>query len=140
MMQTFVTVDVIIEVDGGIPLVRRGSSPFRGSWAIPGGFVEDDETVEEAAAREAKEETDLDIHSMEILGVYSKPGRDPRGRSITVAFVAKSSGAGPIAGSDAAEVSIFDPEDLPGDLAFDHGEILRDYLSLRRSRVGNRGD
>ena len=129
-MKTFVTVDVIIETDGGIPLIRRGSPPFKGSWAIPGGFVEDDETVEEAAAREAREETGLEVRSLRILGVYSKPGRDPRGRSITVAFIAKASGREPVAGSDAAGVSLFDPCQLPDDLAFDHGEILGDYLSL----------
>jgi 8-oxo-dGTP diphosphatase len=133
MMSAFVTVDVVIETPDGIILIRRGSPPFRGSWAIPGGFVEDDETVEEAAAREAKEETGLEIRSLEILGVYSKPGRDPRGRSITVAFAAKADGK-PVAGDDASHVSVFNPRKIPSDLAFDHADILGDYLSLRLSQ------
>ena len=69
-MKTFVTVDIIIEAGDGIPLVKRGSPPLQGIWAIPGGFIEDDETVEEAAVREAREETGLDIHSLKILGMY----------------------------------------------------------------------
>jgi ADP-ribose pyrophosphatase YjhB (NUDIX family) len=132
-MSTFVTVDVVIETPGGIPLIRRGSPPFRGDWAIPGGFVEDDETVEEAAAREAMEETGLEVHSLKILWVYSKPGRDPRGRSITVVFVARAEGE-PVAGDDASHVSVFDPEEIPSELAFDHAEILGDYLSFRHSQ------
>ncbi len=133
-MGTFVTVDVIIDVGGRIPLIKRGSPPFKGYWAIPGGIVEEDETVEEAAVREAREETGLEIERLRLLGVYSEPGRDPRGRSVTIAFAARVEGGEPVSGSDAADVALFDPTDLPGGLAFDHGKILKDYLSSKERK------
>lgn len=74
MMRTFVTVDIIIETTSGVPLIRRGSPPFRGSWAIPGGFVEDDETVQEAAVRETKEETGIDVTLLKKFWGFT-PGR-----------------------------------------------------------------
>jgi 8-oxo-dGTP diphosphatase len=132
-MATFVTVDIIIETEGGIPLVRRKHAPFQGFWAIPGGIVEEDETVEQAALREALEETGLRIGSLRLLGVYSDPGRDPRGRSISIAFIGSDPEGRAKAGSDAAEVAIFKEGDLPADLAFDHAIILKDYLSLTRA-------
>ena len=130
-MATFVTVDIIIEAEGGIPLVRRKYPPFQGYWAIPGGIVEEDETVENAARREAYEETGLTVSNLSILGVYSEPGRDPRGRSISVVFVAKRADGRPRAGSDAASLAMFPEANLPSDLAFDHRAMLRDYLSLK---------
>ncbi len=133
-LNRYVTVDIVIETEDGIPLIRRGSQPFQGSWAIPGGIVEDNETVEEAAIREAREETGLEINSLKFMGVYSRPGRDPRGRSITIVFIAEAAGGKPKSGSDAASIFIFDPHEIPEELAFDHAEILRDYLSLRDRR------
>lgn len=129
-MRTFVTVDIVIETPEGIPLIRRGSSPYRGFWAIPGGIVEDDETVESAAVREAEEETGLSTKDLSILGVYSDPQRDPRGRSISIAFVARGAGQ-PKPGSDAAAIEVFKPPEFPAKMAFDHSKILRDYLSSK---------
>ena len=129
-MGTFVTVDIIIEAEGGVPLVRRKHPPFQGYWALPGGIVEEDETVEQAARREALEEAGLSIGSLRLLGVYSDPGRDPRGRSISIAFVGSQPQGRARAGSDAADVAVFPMDDLPRELAFDHQAILKDYLSL----------
>ncbi len=133
-MGTFITVDVIIETAEGIPLIRRKNPPFRAYWALPGGIVEEDETVEEAALREALEETGLRIGSLELLGVYSDPGRDPRGRSISIAFIGTKPEGRARAGSDAADIAVFAEPDLPRELAFDHETIIKDYLSLTRER------
>lgn len=120
------TVDAIIEMPGeGIVLVRRRDFPP--GWAIPGGYVEYGESVEDAARREAREETGLEIKLRGLLGVYSAPGRDPRGHTITTAFVATAHGA-PRAGDDAAMVKIFSLDRLPADMAFDHAAVLKDCL------------
>lgn len=128
------TVDVVVELEGGMPLIRRGNPPFKGKWAIPGGIVEDDETVEMAAAREIHEEIGLRIKAPKLMGVYSDPRRDPRGRSITIVYVAAAEKGSLRAGSDASDVRIFDLGDLPKEMAFGHGRILGDYLSLRDRR------
>lgn len=133
-----VTVDivVIVPMDGKqrVLLVRRKNPPFEGCWAIPGGFVESNESLETAARRELVEETGLDPAQVEQLHAYGDPGRDPRGWTISIAFLAmldeaQSQPLRPRAGSDAAEVGWFALEDLPA-LAFDHGEILA--LAARR--------
>src|SRR3954464_8671429 len=83
------TADIIIEhEDGSIVLIKRKHDPCKGQWAIPGGILDGDETIEQTAVREAKEETGLDVKLLRIVGVYSKAGRDPRGRFVTVALVA----------------------------------------------------
>jgi 8-oxo-dGTP diphosphatase len=117
-------VDVVITSDEGIVLVRRGSEPFEGRWALPGGFVEVGETVEAAAAREAAEETGLAVEISDLIGVYSDPERDPRGHNVSIAFLARVVGGGLAAASDAAEVSILDPDSV--ELAFDHRRIVAD--------------
>jgi ADP-ribose pyrophosphatase YjhB (NUDIX family) len=120
------TADVIIEMaEGGIVLIRRKNPPF--GWAIPGGFVDYGETVENAAVREAKEETGLDVRLVRILGVYSDPDRDPRFHTISTVFVARADGI-PVGGDDAAEAAVFTEDALPQDIAFDHPEILADYF------------
>lgn len=122
----FPTADVIIELDGGgIVLIRRRNEPP--GWAIPGGFVDYGETVEEAAIREAKEETGLDVELIKLLGVYSDPERDPRFHTISTVYVARASGI-PVGGDDAAEAGVFAEDSLPEDIAFDHREILKDYF------------
>lgn len=123
------TVDVIIEIDGGIVLVRRRNPPV--GWALPGGFVDAGESVAQAARREAKEETGLEVELTELLGVYSDPARDPRGFfTISTVFIARASGT-PVGGDDAAEALVAPPDALPGDVVFDHPTIIADYRRLR---------
>ena len=124
----FPTVDIIIEVEGGIVLIERKNPPY--GWAIPGGFVDYGETVEAAAVREAKEETGLVVRLTGLLGVYSDPSRDPRSHTISTVFVASAAGR-PVADDDAADAGVFTEDTLPGDIAFDHREILEDYFSSR---------
>lgn len=120
------TVDIIININGGIVLIKRKNPPY--GWAIPGGFVDYNETIEHAAIREAKEETSLDIKLLEQFYTYSDPSRDPRGHTISTVFIAEASGI-PRAQDDAKECRIFPLNDLPEDLAFDHSRILNDYLN-----------
>ncbi len=120
------TVDIIIELpDGRIVLVNRKNPPH--GWALPGGFVDYGESLEEAAVREAREETGLDVELKGQFHAYSDPGRDPRHHTITVVFVARAEGE-PVAGDDAAQVGAFDPSRTPHPMAFDHALIIRDYL------------
>jgi len=126
----FPTVDIIIEVEGGIVLIERKNPPH--GWAIPGGFVDYGETVEAAAVREAKEETGLVVRLTGLLGVYSDPTRDPRSHTISTVFVASAAGR-PVADDDAADAGVFTEDTLPGDIAFDHREILEDYFKTRNS-------
>lgn len=122
----FLTVDIIIEVREGLVLIKRKNEPYRREWAIPGGFVERGETVEEAARREAKEETGLDVKLKELIGVYSDPERDPRGHTVSICFTADKDGGRLRASSDAADVRVF--KDVPwNNLAFDHDRILKDF-------------
>jgi len=121
----FPTVDIIIEIHGGVVLIRRKNPPY--GWAIPGGFVDYGESLEMAAVREAKEETSLDVHLLSQMGAYSDPERDPRFHTISVVFIAKAEGV-PKAADDAVKIGVFRRETLPEDLAFDHGKILQDYF------------
>jgi 8-oxo-dGTP diphosphatase len=136
----FVTVDTIIFAlradDLQVLLVKRRYPPFEGMWAIPGGFVEADETLEAAARRELQEETGLTGVTLEQLYTFGDPGRDPRGRSITVAYFAAvpASGAVARAGDDAAEVGWWSIYDLPP-LAFDHDKILACALTRLRYKL-----
>ena len=118
-------VDAIIQTPRGVVLIKRGKEPFKGLWALPGGFVRYGESVERAARREAEEETGLKIKLKRLVGVYSKPGRDPRGHVVSVCFLAEKQGGKLKAGSDAAEAKVFK---LPprGELAFDHEQMLKD--------------
>lgn len=109
-----------------IVLVRRKNPPL--GWALPGGFVDHGETVEEGAAREALEETGLRIEDMRQFHTYSDPARDPRGHMASVVFIARARGT-PTGGDDASEAQGFGPDDLPEDIVFDHRQIIQDYLS-----------
>jgi len=122
------TVDIIIEVKGGIVLVKRKNPPL--GWAIPGGFVDYGESLEDAAYREAKEETGLDINLIRQFHTYSDPKRDPRHHTVSTVFIATASGE-PKAGDDAKKVGIFTKDNLPEDIAFDHRQILEDYFNNR---------
>ena len=120
-------VDVVIPSERGVVLIRRASEPFAGQWALPGGFVELGETVEEAAAREAAEETGLAVEVARLIGVYSEPERDPRGHNVSVAFLVRVLSGELAAGTDASEVSVLDPSSV--ELAFDHRRIIDDALN-----------
>jgi myo-inositol-1(or 4)-monophosphatase len=127
------TVDIIIEVEDKIVLIYRKNPPF--GWAIPGGFVDYGETLESAAIREAKEETNLNIELLYLLGCYSDPKRDPRFHTITTVFVAK--GKGELKAKDDAKLAkLFKIEEIPwDDLAFDHAKILKDYLKRKEHGI-----
>lgn len=119
------TVDIIIEIDGGIVLIARKNPPL--GWALPGGFVDYGETLEDAAVREAREETAIWIKELRLLGCYSDPSRDSRQHTISTVFIAK--GEGPLqAGDDAADIAVFPVGALPENLCFDHDRIIHDYL------------
>jgi 8-oxo-dGTP diphosphatase len=120
-------VDVVIPSERGVVLIRRASEPFAGQWALPGGFVELGETVEEAAAREAAEETGLAVEVARLIGVYSEPERDPRGHNVSVAFLVRVLSGELAAATDASEVSVLNPSSV--ELAFDHRRIIDDALS-----------
>jgi len=130
-------VDIIIFFDNKLTLIKRGREPFKDCFALPGGFVEYGETVENAAVREAKEETCLDVYELFLLGVYSKPNRDPRGHTVSVVFYGKGSGT-PKAGDDAKEIFLFELNSIPNNLSFDHNKIINDFLKLKRGEEHNR--
>jgi 8-oxo-dGTP diphosphatase len=122
---------VIVDPERGVVLVRRGRPPFAGLWALPGGFVETGETCEAACVRETLEETGLDVEPVELLGIYSAPGRDPRGHTVSAVYRCRFLGGTVAGGDDAAEAQWF--SDLGGiELAFDHAAILADAGLFRR--------
>ncbi|HDJ33016.1 MAG TPA: NUDIX hydrolase [Bacteroidetes bacterium] len=112
-------------------LIRRGKPPFRGMWALPGGFMEMDETLETTARRELEEETGIRTDRLQLIGVYDQPDRDPRGRTISAAFLAENEpgSAKESAGSDAEAARWFNVKNLP-ELAFDHRLIIEDALKM----------
>jgi ADP-ribose pyrophosphatase YjhB (NUDIX family) len=122
-------VDVIIETDGGLVLVERKNPPP--GWALPGGFVDVGESLAQAAAREAREETALEVELDEQFFAYSDPARDPRGATVSVVFLGHARGR-PHAGDDARHVGLFRLDGLPP-LAFDHRQILDDYARYRET-------
>lgn len=131
------TVDIIIEIEKstgqkGIVLIKRKNPPF--GWALPGGFVDYGESLEEAAVREAQEETSLEVALQYQLHTYSAPDRDPRRHTISTIFVAKAKGT-PKAQDDAKEIGIFSRKEIDFKLAFDHQKILGDYFRSKRRRA-----
>lgn len=128
-----VTADCIVitkETEPKVLLIQRGNEPYKGCWAFPGGFMDMDETTEQCAIRELEEETGLVVSQVQQIGAYSKVDRDPRGRTITVAYLTLIDSPVPIKGQDdAASAQWFPLSTLPP-LAFDHAEIMRDAVKL----------
>ena len=135
-----VTVDAIVfaffQDKAKLLLIERKNEPFKGKWALPGGFVDIDEELEDAAARELTEETGLVNVPLEQMHTFGKCGRDPRGRQITIAFmgIAKKGLNEIKAGDDAAKVKWFDIKKLPKDMAFDHNEVAKFAIGKLRKR------
>lgn len=121
------TVDVIIELEGGIVLIERKNPPY--GWALPGGFVDYGESFEQAAVREAHEETGLEVTLQKQFHTYSDPDRDKRLHTATTVFIGTASGS-PQAADDAIRAEVFHKDNLP-ELAFDHGKIVADYFRER---------
>ena len=133
-----VTADCIVvtrEVEPKVLLIQRGDEPFKGAWAFPGGFMNTDETTEQCAIRELEEETGLRVSAIHQIGAYSKVDRDPRGRTVTVAYLAIIDKPIAVTGQDdAANAEWWPLANLPN-LAFDHYEIIQDAIKLYRQIV-----
>ncbi len=129
----FSTVDIIIEFDEeAIVLIERSNPPF--GWALPGGFVDYGESLEEAATREAKEETGLDLEELQQFHTYSQARRDPRFHTISTVYIAKGKGT-PKASTDAAALKVFNQKNLPEIIAFDHRKIIEDYFKWKKKNL-----
>lgn len=126
------TTDCVVFKGNAAVLIRRGNPPYKGSYALPGGFVEDGEIVDDACKREAWEETGLELTNLRLIGAYATPGRDPRGRTVTFAFLADADLSQLKAGDDAASVELVEDWEKES-LAFDHMAILQDAKNLFRS-------
>ncbi len=125
------TVDCIIELSGErVVLIRRKNPPL--GWALPGGFVDEGERLDVAAVREVKEETGLDVELVEQFFTYSDPSRDPRRHTLSTVYIGRARGE-PQGADDAAEARAFPVDALPRELCFDHGTILADYLTYKRT-------
>jgi len=128
-MRPFVT-DAVIVREGRIVLIRRNNEPYKGMWALPGGFAEANETAERCCEREAHEETGLSVKAKKLIGIFSDPGRDPRG-TIAGAYICELIGGELKGGDDAKEAKWFPLEGLPA-LAFDHQKIIEEAKKLMR--------
>ena len=129
------TVDVLIELEGAqgqLVFIERKNAPH--GLALPGGFVDEGEFVADAAVREAKEETGLDVELVELFHVYSDPARDPRSHTISIVFIARATGT-PVGGDDAARCVVCPPDAVPAPLVFDHATIVGDYVAYRQRGV-----
>jgi 8-oxo-dGTP diphosphatase len=125
------TVDSVLFSGNAVLLIRRKNPPFQGQYALPGGFVELDESVEDACRRETQEETGLEISDLRLVGVYSKPGRDPRRHTVSIAFLANADVSLAKAADDASAVEVVENwQDQP--IAFDHKDIIRDAWRLKQ--------
>ena len=129
------TTDIFIfDDDFNFILIKRKNDPYKDFWALPGGFVDYGESVENSAIREAKEETNIDVELKELVNVYSEPNRDPRGHTITIAYIAKGDMNNRKAKSDAKEIGVFSLEKLNEiNIAFDHEKIIKDCLNKAKS-------
>jgi len=126
------TVDILIELDGQpgtLVFIERAHEPQ--GLALPGGFVDEGEWVADAAVREAKEETGLDVELVELFHVYSNPARDPRQHTVSTVFIGRATGT-PTGGDDAARAIVCAPDELPAPLVFDHATIVADYVAYKQ--------
>jgi ADP-ribose pyrophosphatase YjhB (NUDIX family) len=128
----YLTVDIIIEHEEGIILIARKNRPH--GWALPGGFVDYGECLEDAAIREAKEETSLKVELIRQLHTYSSPDRDPRHHTVSTVFIAKASGD-LCANDDAADAGVFTAATLPDPVVFDHLKILNHYFKYKDAYI-----
>ncbi len=131
-------VDIIVERNGKVLLIKRKDAPYKGEWAFPGGFIDyGKETIEQTAVRELKEETELiaELKDIELLGVASKPDRDPRGHVVALQFIVKKAEGEPKAADDAEEAEWFSFDNMPK-LAFDHEETFEKYKAWRKKNGG----
>jgi len=126
----FPTVDIIIEVGGGIVLIERKNPPQ--GWALPGGFVDYDESLETAAVREAKEETSIDVDLTQQFCTYSDPSRDARHPTVSTVFIATANGT-PRGADDAKTARVFREDGIPAQIIFDHARILREYFIFKKT-------
>lgn len=129
-----VTADCVVMTKEAVPkvlLIERGNDPFKGCWAFPGGFMNMDETTEQCAIRELEEETGLKVTNLHQIGAYSKVDRDPRGRTITVAYLAVIDAPVEVSGQDDAAKAQWFPIDALPPLAFDHEDIMRDAIMIK---------
>ncbi len=125
------TVDIIIEIGDKIILIERKNPPY--GWAIPGGFVDYGESLENAAMREALEETSVHVELYEQFYTYSRPDRDPRHHTITTVFLARALKGTPKADDDAKSLELFTSDSLPDTIAFDHRDVLMDYFRYKKT-------
>lgn len=129
LLGPYVTVDGIVEYQDGLVLIERSNPPL--GYALPGGFVDYGESVETAVVREIKEETNLDFYDFELLKVSSEPNRDPRFHTVSIVYYGKGKGE-LCAGDDAAQAHVFRLDALPEKMAFDHKDLINEYLKLKR--------
>ena len=128
-----VTADCVVitrEAEPKVLLIQRGADPYKGSWAFPGGFMNMDETTEQCAIRELEEETGMKVTELHQIGAYSKVDRDPRGRTITIAYLVIVDHPIAVTGQDDAAKAQWFPIDALPQLAFDHEDIMRDAKSI----------
>ena len=128
-----VTADCVVitkEAEPKVLLIQRGGEPFKGCWAFPGGFMNMDETTEQCAIRELEEETRLQVSNVILIGAYSKVDRDPRGRTISVAYLAIVDSPLEVTGQDDAAKAEWWPLSALPQLAFDHEEIMQDAIAV----------
>ena len=135
-----VTADCVVLTKESVPqvlLIERGFDPFKGCWAFPGGFLNMDETTEQCAIRELEEETGLKLNELHQIGAYSKVDRDPRGRTITVAYLAIIDAPVAVIGQDDAAKAQWFPIDALPPLAFDHEDIMQDAITMFKNENRN---
>ncbi|MEW5937326.1 MAG: NUDIX hydrolase [Candidatus Thermoplasmatota archaeon] len=129
-MHPRIAVDGIVVRERSILMIKRGRPPFQGWYALPGGFVEYGERVEDAVRREVQEETGIETRILRLFGVYSAPDRDPRGHVVSLVFVLEPLSNAPAAGDDALSAGWISIDSLPKEIAFDHGDILRAFRTF----------